>query len=399
MRLERREIGLDEIELLVARGLDGVPRQRVFERDFADLRGIVQHVRQNEIRLHALELRGRAADAVELANGDLDGAGVVRAVAVRRQHVGLERVQVLHRALAVRRDVADDERAAVILQRRRRDLRGGRAEAVNHHRERPGVKLLRVGDGIHLHLPVGIAREDDRAVLDEQAGELDGLLQRAAGVRAQVNDDAGNFFRLQPVDQFGDVRRGGFGRGVAVVAEVDGGVKRRQVNDADAPAVGKFHQLRLGFGILELDLVADERDHLARGVVRAGAEGQANLGALRPANLLDHFFQVHVHHVHRRLVALRDGDDAVFFVHLLALRRRAAGHERADGAIAVVLAELRADAEQREVHADGKILRMGRAEIIRVRVVGVAQPVQVGLQHPVAVPVCGHVQVPLVMLF
>jgi len=54
-------------------------------------------------------------------------------------------------------------------------------------------------------LAVGIACEDDRAALDEQAGELDGFLQRAPGIGAQVNDDAGNLFRLQLGDQLGDV--------------------------------------------------------------------------------------------------------------------------------------------------------------------------------------------------
>ena len=303
----------------------------------------------------------------------------------------------MHRAFAVRGDVADDERAAVILQGGGGDFRSGRAEAVDHHHERSVIKFRRVGIRIRLHPTIGIARHDNRAVLDEQAGELDGFLQRTAGIRAQINDDAGNFFRLQFVDEFNHVCGGAFGRGVAVAAKVHRGVKRWQVYDADALAVRQFDQLRLGLRIFEFDFVADEGDDLARGAVGNGADGQTHFGAFRPADLLDDFFQIHVHHIHRRLVALCDGHDAIFFEYLLALGRRPAGHQRTDGAIAVVLRQLCADAKKREVHADGKILCVRRAEIIRMRIVSVGEAVQISLQHSVAVPVRGHAEVPLVM--
>ena len=119
----------------------------------------------------------------------------------------LERIQVLHRAFAVRGNVADDERAAVILQRGGGDLGGGRAETVDHHDERAVVKHGRIRVGVHGDLAVGIARQHDRAVLDEQAGEFDGFFQRAAGIVPQIQDDAGHFFLLQFFDQFGDVQR------------------------------------------------------------------------------------------------------------------------------------------------------------------------------------------------
>ena len=91
------------------------------------------------------------------------------------QMMGRELVQVLHRAFAVRGSVADDDGAAIILQGGGGDLGGGRAEAVDHHGERAVVKHGGIGVGVHVDLAVGSARQHDRAVLDEEAGEFDRL--------------------------------------------------------------------------------------------------------------------------------------------------------------------------------------------------------------------------------
>ena len=123
-------------------------------------------------------------------------------------HDGPERIQILHGAFAVRGSVADDDRAAIILQRGGGDFGGGGAEPVDHHGQRTVVKHGRIGVGIHGDVAVGRARLDDRAILDEKAGELDGFLQRAAGIVPQIQNDAGDFFLFKFLDQLGDIGGG-----------------------------------------------------------------------------------------------------------------------------------------------------------------------------------------------
>jgi hypothetical protein len=107
-------------------------------------------------------------------------------------------------------------------------------------------------------------------------------------------------------------------------------------------------------------------------------------------------FRLISHHIHRRLIALRDGDNAVFFLQLLAFLRRAAGQEAADGAVTVLGLQLGSDAEQAEVHGDGKAVELFVAEIVRVGVVHVSQRGQINLHHVVVVPIPEGAQGPMV---
>ena len=59
--------------------------------------------------------------------------------------------------------------------------------------------------------------------------------------------------------------------------------------------------------------------------------------------------------------------------------------------------QLCADAEERQAHVDGKILRVLVVQIIRVRIVGVRERLEIRLEHIGAVPVGGHVEIPAVM--
>ncbi len=166
---------------------------------------IIQHVWQHDVRLDALQLRGGARDAVEFPDGDFERAGIVRGGGRGRPDHPVERHEALHRAFAVGGRVADDHRATVILQGGGGDFRGGRAEPVDHDDERPGVERGGIADGVHLDLSVRTARQHDGAVLDEETGEPDGLLERTAGVVAHIKDDSGDFLGLQFFEQFGDI--------------------------------------------------------------------------------------------------------------------------------------------------------------------------------------------------
>ena len=123
------------------------------------------------------------------------------------RHLLVERDERLHRALAVGALVADDDGAAVILQRGGDDLRGGGAHLVDHDDERPVVNLARVLRPELVDVAVGAADLHHRLVLDEEAGQVDRLVEQAAAVVAEVEDDAGDVFLLQALDELGARRR------------------------------------------------------------------------------------------------------------------------------------------------------------------------------------------------
>jgi hypothetical protein len=141
-------------------------------------------------------LRRSAADAIKFADGDFDRAGIVGRGRSRRPDKWAQRIQILNRALAKGGNVADDERAAVILQRGGGDFRRGRAEAVEQDNERPGRKARsELAVGIHVQPAVRTLRARTTGPsLMKEAGELDGFFERAAGVAAQIENDAGDLF-------------------------------------------------------------------------------------------------------------------------------------------------------------------------------------------------------------
>ena len=131
--------------------------------------------------------------------------------------IAVERDDGLDGAFAEGGGVADDDRAAVVLQGAGDDLGGGGAEAAGEHDERAVVGDLVVAVLADFHAAFEIAGLHDRAGGDEQAGEVDGFLERAAAVAAEVEDDAGDVFLLQLGDEAGDIGGGG-GRGALAVA-------------------------------------------------------------------------------------------------------------------------------------------------------------------------------------
>ena len=200
IRLRQIQSGVIQVQFGVILTGNGVPRQRIFEGGFAELSRIIQHVRQHEVRRHAFQLRRSAADAIKFADGDFDRAGIVGRGRGRRPDKWAQRIQILNRAFAKGGNVTDDERAAVILQRGGGDFRRGRAETVDEHDERAVVKHGCIGVTVHIHRAIERTGEHDGAVFDEKAGKLDGFFERTAGIAAQIENDAGNFFLFEFFD-------------------------------------------------------------------------------------------------------------------------------------------------------------------------------------------------------
>ncbi len=259
-------------------------------------------------------------------------------------------------------------------------------------------------------MSVGGADLDDGPLFNEQAGDLDGFFERATPVAAQVQDHAGDAFLGEFFEQLGNVGRGRTRRGTqlrrlgaafaALAAPVNGGVEGRQINHAQAqrPAgrIGQLDESALDLLVFEFDLVADERDHAPFGGIVGGNDRQAHFSALGAADQLDGFVEIHAHDVHRRAVALGHGDNPVADLDLFAFHRRA-GFEFLDLAIAVQVGrQHRADAKEREVHADSEVFGRAGVHVIGMRVVHMRQGREITLQHLVGIPFLEHVQHPVI---
>jgi hypothetical protein len=112
---------------------------------------------------------------------------------------------------------------------------------------------------------VVLSDAEGRVVSEQKAGEEDArLIQQAAAIAAQIQNDAVDILLLQFVEQLGHVHGSAPGRGFAVSAshfnalaagEVNAGVKRRQINDSQAQwlaiGTGPLDDFCLGFLVFQ----------------------------------------------------------------------------------------------------------------------------------------------------
>ncbi len=103
----------------------------------------------------------------------------------------------------------------------------------------PSQAMLRIVVAGNVDDAVGVLGLDDGAFLDEEAGQLDGFIQRAAAVAPQVHDEAADVLLLEPVEQGQHVGRGALGARLAAVLHirVEGG-KRDPAEPDGRTAVG-----------------------------------------------------------------------------------------------------------------------------------------------------------------
>ena len=104
-----------------------------------------------------------------------------------RRSVG-QHARLLHRALAVGAR-PDDHRAVAVLQRRGDHLGGARGAPVDEHDDRRG--RVAVADGVERAVGrVALLVGHHGPAVEEGRRHLDGLVEQAAGVAPQVEDDA-----------------------------------------------------------------------------------------------------------------------------------------------------------------------------------------------------------------
>src|ERR1035437_1429584 len=372
-RLAQRlqDLGVEQVAIELA-GRDLIPRERVGQGRLADGQEVINR-REHNAGPHALQLRGRAVWQVIFLDGKLGGAGLDgRAGELRDEVLHLE--HGLHGALAVRRAVADDDGATVILQGARDDFRGGRTEAIDQHRERAIVDHSGVGIAVDLDFTGGILDLHDGTLADEKTGEIDGLGQETPAVVPQVEHEALDARGLELAYQAGDVlRRAGLFR-VGLVA-VGRAVEPGQGDDAkgNGLAVGAGHlkDCRVRAGGVELHDIPGDRDHLARGGIGriGGLNRQRDLRALVAADLVHDPAELHADDFHGLRAGLGDGDNLVVRFKLFAEVGGTARDDLLHDAIVVLDAQHRADADELELHLNAKVLKRAGAEIGRVGVV------------------------------
>ena len=160
----------------------------------------------------------------------------------------------------------------------------------------------------------------------------------------------------------------------------------------------QVNNARFSFLVFEFDLVAHQSDGLAhRRISRVGGDdSQPHDGPLGAADEADGLRERHIDNVHGWFPVLGDRHDPVADLEEFAAGGRTARHEFANFAVAILGLERGADADERQVHRDGKILGLPPAHIIRMRVVSVGERGEVDLQHLVLLPLLHRVKGPLV---
>ena len=364
----------------MAGGGDLARRQGVVVGALAEFAG-VHRDRELDVGHDAGELRGGAVDAEELRDRQLHLAEAL----VLAAGPTIEIDQVLHRALAEGR-FADDDAAAVVLDRGGEDFRGRSRTAVDQHGERPVPGDAGVLVALDADAAAGFAHLHDRAAIDEETGEFDRFDQRTAAVVAQVHHDAVDFRRAQFAEQAGDVGGGRARVRIAAARGFEIQVEARQFDHADAAAAG-VDDLLAGGLFLELDLVAHQRHELVR-AVGAGVgrdHVETDLGALLAADQVDDVVDAPADHIgHRAAVALADGDHAIADLHLAGFRGRTAGHDGADHDEFFLTLQHRADAFQRQAHRHVEVLGAARTHVAGMRIDRSRVRVHEALKHVVA---------------
>src|SRR5215472_15423936 len=174
----RRDIGL-RAGLLVAFGLEVSAQRSLAARVGARF----------ELLGHLLQHLDIGQDALRL-DGTSGWGEVACGCQPQRSIAGAERNDGLHRALA-ERACADDGRAPVILERTRHDFRGRGRAAIDQHDDRLVLgEVARARIEPLGFLGVAAARRHDLALFQERVGDRYRLIEQAARIVAQVDDEA-----------------------------------------------------------------------------------------------------------------------------------------------------------------------------------------------------------------
>ncbi len=319
-----------------------------------------------------MALGGVPVDAVEGLDGELQGAFLRRLRGEGQGELaGHHGTELLHRALAEGRLVPDDDGAAVVLQGRGENLGSRGAGLVHEDDERSAVDGLAVAGILLIAVSTPVERLDDGALADEETGHVDGLLERAAAVVAQVDDESVDALDGEAGEEAAHVGRR------ARLAAVHVGVEGRKGDPAQlllgAGGILRDDEVGRGETVLQVDLVAHDVDQLDLAGLALGNDLEADDRADLAADEVDDVGELHFDDVDEFTVrALGHPDDAVAHLELAHLEGRTADDETLDRgpALVLVLLQHRADSGEGLVHPDAEVVVLLLGEVFAVRIVG-----------------------------
>src|SRR5690606_9042387 len=253
--------GIEGLARTETSGGNGVPWQGAGTNTFANELGIDSRG-QGNVRIDAAMLGTFSGYTIVLADRqrELSKTFLVFGLA----HVLIERVKILHRALA-KGLLPDDDAARIVLYCSGENLRRRSAVAVYQH-----CKGTVVGDACHgigivqpANSTIRTAELHYRPVVDEEPGERSSFSEVPTAVIAQIDDQAVYALFFQLLDQLFHV----LGRAcvvlVAVTQSAKVAVKARRGYDADrpvTPVAGNGNDIALGCLLFQLYLVPDQAD-------------------------------------------------------------------------------------------------------------------------------------------
>src|SRR5690554_3770903 len=301
----------------------------------------------------------------------------------------VERLDRLHRPLAEGR-LADHQATSIVLHRAGKDLRGRGRQLVDYHRQGAVVDHAGIGIIQHLHLSLGVAYQHAGTLTYEQAGQLGGLLQKAAAIVAQVQNDAVNVLFLQLAEQPANIAGGAAIIRItpAIGLEVD--IEAGHLDHPDTVILALLVEFQhRGFGglVLQFDRFTCQKqlaDGHVTGRVAGGNDFQAHGGALGTADQLNHFIKPPADHIDHFAIALGHADDAIGRSQLLALLRRTGRHQTDDLGVVVVALQHGTDALEGQAHVDVEVFRVIRRHVLGMGVVDLGQGIDVVLEDVLA---------------
>ena len=266
------------------------------------------------------------------------------------------------------------------------NLAGAGAELADDHDQRAVPIDVRIGIGVGGHPAVGVLDLDHRPVVDEEAGEVDGLGQRAAAVGAEVHDHGLDALLLEVLQDAVHVAGGALEIGPALAGGGHVHVEAGQIDHADLVglAVGvpaRVEDLAPGLAVFQFDGRPGDPDLVRLGILER-RELQADDRAGLAANHLDHVSELHVHDVDQfAAFALAHADDLVVELEAAFLFGGPAGDDLLDHGVAVHALQRGPDAFQLQTHHDLEVFDRRGRHVGGVRIEGRGEAGEVHLQQ------------------
>ena len=165
--------------------------------------------------------------------------------------------------------LAQYQTTVIILDRAGENLRCRRTVAIHQYRQWPVVRYLRIRIIVDAQSPAVVTDLHDGTGFNEQPGQLRGLRQRPATIRAQIDQQTMDTFSLQLLDQAPHVACRTAEILLALFTGLEIRIKSRYPDNTDlylASAIFYVQQRFLCCLLFQFDLIADQTNEFCRSI-------------------------------------------------------------------------------------------------------------------------------------